>query len=125
MPQRGVKLVGEAIPGVTGSSPERAAALNHELRDHAVEGQPVVKRPLHLLSRARVFEFLCSFRETDEIRDRLRGLLFEQAADNRPLRSVEYGVGAWCAAQGFLLRKAKCGGIITHSARRGQQRVFL
>jgi len=72
-----MKLVGETIARVAGSRPERTSALNHELRDYAMEGQPVVKWPLHLLPRARVREFLRSFREADEIRDSFRGLLFK------------------------------------------------
>jgi len=35
---------------------------------------------------------------------RLRGLFFQQVDDDRSLRCIEYGVGAWCAAQWFLLR---------------------
>ena len=77
MPQRGMELVGEAIPRIARSRPQGASTLNHELRNYTVEGEPVVKRPFHLLPSARVFKFLCSFRKADEIGDRLWGLLFE------------------------------------------------
>src|ERR1700680_4976783 len=103
-----MELVGEAIAGIAGSRPQRASALNHELRDHAVEKEPVVKRPFHFLPCARIFEFLCAFCEADEIRDGVRRFGFEQAGDNRALRSVKNGISSWFAGQGFLLRIAKC-----------------
>src|SRR5579863_8527543 len=120
MPQGGVKFVAEAIARIAGSRPERTPALNHELRNHAMENEAVVKRTLHFLSGLRILEFLRAFREADEIRDRLRGFLFKQADHDGPLRSIEHGIRAWCAAQDHLLWWAKCAGIIAHSGRGGQ-----
>src|SRR5271165_1073490 len=104
-----VKLVAEAIAGIAGSGPERAAALNHELRNHAMKNEAVVKRALHFFPCFRIREFLGAFGEADKIRDGLRGFLFKQPDDDRSLRSIEHGVRAWCAAQVHLLWECKCG----------------
>jgi len=42
-----MKLVAEAIARISGASSERASALNHELRNHAMENKAIVKRTLH------------------------------------------------------------------------------
>ena len=120
VPQRGMEFVAETIAGVAGSRSQRASALNHELRNHAVEDQAVVKRPLHFLPVRGSLNSLVPSARPMKFADGLRRFLFEQAEDDRPLRSFEYGICSWCAAQDFLLWKAKCAGIIAHSARRGQ-----
>src|SRR5271169_4155733 len=98
-----MKFIAKAIAGIAGSRSERASSLNHELRNHAMENEAVVKWTLHFLPGLRVLEFLGAFREADEIADGLRRFFIEQANDNRPLRSIEHGVNAWCAAQDHLL----------------------
>ena len=75
----------ETIAGIAGPRPKRASALNHKLRDYAVESQPIIEWPLHFLPGPRILEFLRSFRKADKIRDGLRGFFFEQADDNRSL----------------------------------------
>src|SRR5580704_2129020 len=116
-----IKFVAEAVTWIAGSGSEWASALNHELRNHAMKNEAVVKRTLHFLPGLGVLEFLGAFRKAYEIPDGLRGFLIEQADDNRPLRSFEYGVHAWCAAHNHLPWRAKCAGIITHSGRGGQR----
>ena len=49
MLQGRMKFVAKAIAGIAGPRSERASALNHELRDHAMENEAVVKRALHFL----------------------------------------------------------------------------
>ena len=63
-----MKFVVEAITGVARSCPQGAAALNHKLWDHAMKGESIVKRAFYFLPRARIFKFLGSFCEADEIR---------------------------------------------------------
>src|ERR1700686_506140 len=102
VPQILMKLIGKTIAGIAGSRSLRASALNHKLRNHAMENEAVVKWTLHFLTGLRVLEFLGAFRKADEIRDRLRRFLFQQANDNRSLRSIEYGISPWCSAQDHL-----------------------
>src|ERR1700722_965132 len=116
-----MELVAKAVAWIAGTRSKGTSALNHELRNHAMENKAVVKRALHFLPRLRVLEFLGALGQADEIPDRLRRFLFEQADDDRPLRSIEYGICAWCAAQDHLLWMAKCAGIITHSGQGGQR----
>src|SRR5258708_27860524 len=98
-----MEFVAETVAGIAGSRAQRASALDHELRDHAMEHQAVVKRALHFLTGARVLEFLGAFGEADEILDCLGGFLFEQARHNCPLRCVEHSIRTWCAAHKILL----------------------
>ena len=83
--------------------PEWAAALDHELRNDAMKRQSVEKRPLGLLSRLGVGEFLGAFREADEILDGLGRLFFKEAADDLALRSFQNGVCSRRACQSWLL----------------------
>ena len=121
VPQFLVKFVGETVSGIAGSSSERASALNHELRYHAMKNEAVVKRALGFLPGLGIFEFLGALRKAHEIRNRLRGFLLKQANDDRTLRCIEHCIGSGCAAQGYLQWKGKCAGIITHSGRGGQR----
>src|ERR1700692_3991855 len=116
-----MKFVAKAIAGIAGSRSEGASPLNHKLWNHAMENEAVVERTLHFLPGLRVLEFLGAFREADEIPDGLRRFFFEEAYDDRPLRSFEHGIYAWCAGQDHLLWIEKCAGIIAHSGRRGQR----
>ena len=83
MPQRVVELIGEAITGVAGSCPQGASSLNHELRDHAVERQAIIKGSLHFLTGARILEFLCALGKADKILDCFRRFLFAGRFENR------------------------------------------
>jgi len=98
-----MKFIAESIPRIAGARAERASALNHEVGNHSVEDEPIIKWALYFLSRARVLEFLGAFGQSDKIRDGLRGFLFKQTSDDRSLRCIEYGVCAWRSAQSFLL----------------------
>src|SRR6266576_1378394 len=68
MPQRGVELVGEFVTGTAASGAFRASALDHEVRNHAVEYEAVVK----------ALSSLGSFGQTDEILDCLGRQVGEQ-----------------------------------------------
>src|SRR5229473_5716146 len=57
-----MKLVAKAIAGITGTCPEGASALNHELRNHTMEYEAIEKWTLHFLPGLRVLEFLGAFR---------------------------------------------------------------
>src|SRR4029077_2401963 len=48
----------ELIPGAAGARAQRIAALNHEIRDHPVEDEAVVKLGLLHLSRFGILVFL-------------------------------------------------------------------
>src|SRR5580693_6558628 len=101
-----MKLVGKGIPRPAAAIAARAAALDHEVRDHAMEGQPVVIILLLLLSRFLVNEFLGALRQADEIGDGLRRFLFEQTDDDAALRRFKDGVGS-CASR----HETSCGSI--------------
>ncbi len=69
-----VELVLELVAGAAGADALRAAALDHEVGDHAVEDEPVV-------------EALAG--ELREVRDRLRGILGEELDLDRALAGVK------------------------------------
>src|SRR2546430_17158656 len=48
-----LEFVGELVAGTTGAVAEWIASLDHEVRDDAVEREPVVVRPLGFLARLR------------------------------------------------------------------------
>src|SRR6516225_263946 len=58
MPQRGMKLIFKRVARAAAAIPARTSALNHELRNYAVEGQTVVIIPLFFFPGHRVREFL-------------------------------------------------------------------
>jgi hypothetical protein len=90
--QRRMKLVAEFVARSAAAAAFGASALNHEVGNHAVKNQAVVKGPLFFLAGALVGEFFRAFGEADEIRDSVRRLLFEQAHDDVALRCLENGV---------------------------------
>src|ERR1700730_9832635 len=93
-----MKLVGEGVPRPAAAIAAGAAALNHEVRDHAMKGQPVVIILLLFLSRFLVSEFFSALRQTDEIGDGLGRFLLEQTDDDVALRRFKDGVGS-CASR--------------------------
>ena len=62
-----------------GSGSERIAALNHEVRNDAVEDEPVIERTLRLLAGLRVGELLRAFRQPGEVRYRVGDIRVEQS----------------------------------------------
>src|SRR5882757_1588607 len=82
MLQRRMKLIGEFVSWPAHSAALRAATLNHELRNHAMEDQSVVERSLFLLSGLFIREFFGAFGKPDEIRNRFWRFVFEQAHYN-------------------------------------------
>ena len=84
-----MKLIREFVSWISSTRAKRAAALDHEFRDHAMKTESIVKRPLGFLARPRIGEFLRAFREPDKIRDGFWGFLFKQLADDISLRSFK------------------------------------
>ena len=76
-----VKLVGESVPGTAGTGAERAAALNHEPVNDAVEGQAVVELTSGRLTGVRIDVLLRAAGQTDEIVD--SGLYRDSAHQSR------------------------------------------
>src|SRR5215470_4329965 len=66
VPQRRMKFVAEPVAGIAGPRPKRAAALDHELRNHAMKNEAIVKRALCFLTGARVLKFLRSLRKANK-----------------------------------------------------------
>src|SRR5229473_4618294 len=98
-----MKFVRKLVSRPTHAAALRAAALNHELRNHAVEDQSVVERSLFLLARLFIREFFRAFGKSDEIRNRLWRLAFEQAHHNVSLGSFKNRVGSCRSAHAISL----------------------
>src|SRR5712664_4204663 len=99
-----MKLVREGVARSAASIAARASALDHEIRDHPVERQPVVVILLLLLAGHFIGEFLRAFRESDEIGYCFGRFLFQQANDNVSLRRLEYGIRSGGSAHAFSSR---------------------
>ena len=77
-----VKLVGESVPGTARTGAERAAALNHEPVNDAVEGQAVVEPTSGRLTGVRIDVLLRAAGQTDEIVDSLGSLIGKEVNDD-------------------------------------------
>src|SRR5215472_6697842 len=99
-----MKLIREFEARSAHSASLWAAALNHELGNHAMKNQPVVERPLLLLARFFVGEFFCAFRQPDEIADSLGRFLFQQPHHDVSLRGLKNGIRSCRSAHAFSLR---------------------
>src|SRR5690349_18208333 len=98
-----MKLICEFVTRTAHAAAVRAAALNHELWNHAMENQTIVKRPFFLLPGLFVGEFLCAFGQPHEIGHRLGRFFFIQPHHNIPLRSLKNGVRSCRSAHAFSL----------------------
>ena len=76
--QIGDDLIIELVARAAGAVADRAAALDHEILDDAVEGQPVVERVMLLLAGERVAPRLLAGGETEEVRHGVRSLVVEK-----------------------------------------------
>ena len=85
VPERRPEFVAEVVAGTAGALAQRIAALNHEIRDHAVEDRAVEVGLLHSLARTGIGPLLRSVREPREVRDGVRRLRVEQ-----PRREVAF-----------------------------------
>src|SRR5438445_4291548 len=94
MLQRRMKFVGEFIAWPAHAGTVRAASLNHEIRNDAVEDEAVIERALFFLSGFFVGEFPGAFSETDKVFDSFGGFFFQQFDDDVALRGFENGIGA-------------------------------
>src|SRR5947209_7146866 len=77
-----MELVGELVPGPAAPGAFRVAALDHEVRDHAMKDGAIVKR----------FAGLGSFRQVDKIFDGLRHPVGMQFDFEFALGGIESGV---------------------------------
>src|SRR6266403_624264 len=98
-----MKLVCEFITRSTATGTLWASALNHELRNHPVKSQSIVKISFFFLPRLLVGKFLGSFRQSDKILDRLRRFFFQQTNHNIALRSLKNCVCSCRSAHQFFL----------------------
>src|SRR5690348_12130264 len=101
-----MKLIGEFVARPAHPAAVRASALDHELRDHTMENQPVIERPLFLLPRFFVGEFLRTLSQPHKIGNRLGRFLFIQPNHDISLRSLKNGVGSCRSAHAFSLSVA-------------------
>ena len=74
----GDDLVVEVVAGAAGAIAQRAAALDHEVLDDAVEGQAVVERLMGRLAGEWVRPFLLAGRQTEEVLHGHGRLIVEQ-----------------------------------------------
>ena len=77
-----MKLVREFVARVAASGSLRASALNHEIRNHAMEHQSVVKRLTRLLA----------FGEIGEVLHGVRRFVFEQFNFEAAFSCIEHRV---------------------------------
>src|SRR6516162_5901274 len=103
MPQRRMKLVAKRITGIAAPIAARTTPLNHELRNHAVEGEPVVVVALLFLSRHGVDEFFRAFRQADEILDRFGCFLIKKFANDISQRGFKNRVRSSRSCHGSSL----------------------
>src|SRR3984893_5341790 len=99
-----MKLIGERIAWSTASIAARAAALNHEIRNHAVKRQTIVIVLLLFLPGHLVGEFFGPLRQAYEIGHRFGRFLLEQANHNIALRSLKYSVLSCGSTHAFSSR---------------------
>src|SRR5262245_25301451 len=99
--QAGMELVGELVARSADPLTERVAALDHESVNHAMKNDAVVVRLRDLLVRAGIGPLLCALGQTDEVGDRVRRLLVEEANREVPFTRDELSVNSQCG----LLRK--------------------
>ena len=93
-----MELVGELVTGATSSGTQRAAALDHESIDDAVEDQPVIELSGGGLAGAWVKVLLGAIGEPDEIGHRLGGLVFEEIEGDVTVIGVQSRSGSHRAA---------------------------
>src|SRR6202051_2472688 len=98
-----MKLVGEFVTRPAASSTFRASALNHELRNHPVKNQSVIKITLLFLPGLLVGKFFSSFRQPHKILHRLRRFFIQQTNHNIALRSLKNCVCSCRSAHQFSL----------------------
>jgi hypothetical protein len=92
VPERRMEFVAELVAGPAGALTETVTALDHEPVDHTMEDDPVVEGPLALLAGAGIGPLLRSLGQPDEVRDRVRRFLVEQADGEFALGGVEMRV---------------------------------
>src|SRR5271157_6409643 len=85
MAQRWMELVREVVAGPPAPVSLRASALNHELRNHAVEDQAVIVIAFFFFPGSGIDKFFRALGQPDEILHRLGSFLFKQPANDIPL----------------------------------------
>ena len=76
-------LVFELVARSTHPGAGRIAALNHEVRDHAVKNGAIVQAVFALLATDRMRPVSFAFRELNKIRDSFGSVLLEELDDDR------------------------------------------
>src|SRR5258708_6173122 len=124
---RALGLVGELVAGAAHAGALGVAALDHELRNHAMEDAAVVELCALLAAAVPLFG---SFGEADKVGYGLGGVFLEEFADNCAFRGLEGCVGSWLGWHfGVLLNRFVIGLIDARAGKhlrqdRGGQRLF-
>src|ERR1700761_7803120 len=99
-----MKFVAELIAWAAAAAAFGATTLNHEVGNHAMKNETVIKGPLFFLTRFFVREFFCAFGEANKVCDGVRRFFFKQAHDDVALRCLENGVRSCGTSHEISLR---------------------
>src|SRR5262249_30280349 len=99
--RRAPGFVFELVAGAAHACALWIAALDHEVRNHAVENRAVVERVLALGPRGRMRPLALAFGKLGKVGNGLGRPLLEQPADDVALGGIEHGVGAGRACHCF------------------------
>src|SRR5580698_1322799 len=94
---RPLGLIFELVAGTTHACALRVAALDHKIRNDAMENGSVIKRIFGFLASRRMRPLALTLGELDEVGDSLGRFLFEKAANDVAFAGFKYGVGSGCA----------------------------
>src|SRR5690349_9715538 len=100
--QGGMEFIREFISRAAGAGSQGASTLNHEIGNHAMKCEAVVKCAFCLLIAFRVGKLLCALGQPDEICDGLRRFLVKQTAYDVSLRRFENSISSRCSCQSGL-----------------------
>src|SRR5260370_27483624 len=95
MLQRGMKFVRKLVARSAHAAALGTASLDHELRNHSMEDQTVVERPLFFLAGLFIGELFRSFGKPQEIRYPHRRFFFKLAPDYISLCSFHFISGSY------------------------------
>src|SRR4029077_981915 len=90
-------LIAEFIAWASHSCAAGIAALDHEVRNHAVKNRSAIERPGAAFPAHAVFPWALALGEIDEVLGGDGRFFFKQAADNLAFCRVKHGVCSWLA----------------------------